>query len=141
MFCASKERKRNAAITKKIAEKALRDMREVFSRLFGGVTSSSSKEKGTHIVNILRAIKTKEDVYEAYDKENPPKIAIEAFLVEFFGEKDEKTMNYANILDAILSVDFRLLEKRGKLHLTSRYEWHGGVCISAESYDGVCDAS
>ena len=38
-FCASKELKRDAAITKKITEKALRDMREVFSKLFGGVTS------------------------------------------------------------------------------------------------------
>ena len=112
-FCASKERKRDAAITKKITEKALRDMREVFSKLFGGVTSSSSKEKGTHIVHLLRALKTKEDVYEAYDDSNPPKVAIESFLVECFdGRKYEKTMNYANVLDAILSVDFRLLEKR-----------------------------
>ncbi|CAL6382775.1 unnamed protein product [Bathycoccus prasinos] len=83
-FCASKERKRNAAITKKITEKALRDMREVFSKLFGGVTSASSKEKGTHIVHLLRALKTKEDVYEAYDDSNPPKVAIESFLVECF---------------------------------------------------------
>ena len=87
-------------------------MREVFSKLFGGVTSASSKEKGTHIVNLLRALKTKEDVYEAYDDSNPPKVAIESFLVECFdGRKYEKTMNYANVLDAILSVDFRLLEK------------------------------
>ena len=114
VFCASKERKRNAATTKKIAEKALRDTREVFSRLFGAIASASSKEKEKHIVNILRAIKTKEDVYEAYDKGNPPKIAIEAFLVKFFGEKDENMMNYANILDAVLSIDFRLLEKKAE---------------------------
>ena len=91
-----------------------RDTREVFSRLFGAIASASSKEKEKHIVNILRAIKTKEDVYEAYDKGNPPKIAIEAFLVKFFGEKDENMMNYANILDAVLSIDFRLLEKKAE---------------------------
>jgi len=114
-FCASKERKRNAASTKKIAEKALRDMREVFSELFGAVTSASSNEKEAHVVHLLRALKTQEDVYEAYDDKNPPKMAIESFLVECFdGKKYEKEMNYANVLDAVLSVDFRLLEKRAE---------------------------
>jgi len=42
-------------------------------------------------------------------------MAIESFLVECFdGKKYEKEMNYANVLDAVLSVDFRLLEKRAE---------------------------
>ena len=53
-----------------------------------------------------------------------------------------RTMNYANVLDAILSVDFRLLEKRADwLHLARRYEWHDGVYVSAELLGGVCDAA
>ena len=52
VFCASKERKRNEATTKKIAEKALRDTRGIF-KTFGAI-GAPSKEKEKHIVNILR---------------------------------------------------------------------------------------
>ena len=76
-------------------------------------------------MHLLRVLKTKEDVYEAYDDNNPPKVAIESFLVECFdGRKYEKTMNYANVLDAILSVDFRLLEKIA-ISCISRVGIHG----------------
>ena len=87
-FCASKERKRNAAINEEdYRESAERYERGVFRNCSVVLRARRRKKKEAHIVHLLRALKTKEDVYEAYDDSNPPKVAIESFLVECFDGK------------------------------------------------------
>jgi hypothetical protein len=120
-ICASKENsaKNNKSFTKKQQEKALKDMREVFSKLFetAAKASTSGKIDATReMIQLLRALKTKDGVYDAFDDSNPPKQAIEAFLQASFdvGSSSKNKMNYAGVLDAILSIDFRLLEKRAE---------------------------